>query len=70
MRKHKDKGDQYHFSYLHAVICIGNVAEANFGRELFIKLTTAWNVLNVGLGLRPGWPNTLFCDGTSKFNAH
>ena len=68
MRRHNDEADDFHFSDPHAVICIGNVAEADSGRELFINLTTAWNVLNLGRGLASGWPNTLCGDGTGKFS--
>jgi hypothetical protein len=59
MRRHNDEADEFHFSDPHAVICIGIVAEADFRRELFISLITAWNVLNIGHGLVSGWPNTL-----------
>ncbi len=68
IRRHNDKADEFHFSDPHAVICIGNVAEADLGRELFIKLITAWNVLNLWRGLVSGWPNTLYGDGTVKFS--
>jgi hypothetical protein len=54
MRRHNDEANDFHFSDPHAVICIGNVAEADSGRELFINLTTAWNVLNLGRGLASG----------------
>ena len=66
MRRHNS--DEAHFSDPHAVICIGNVDAANSGRELFINLTTVWNILNLGRGLASGWPNTLCGDGTGKFS--
>jgi hypothetical protein len=62
MRRHNDEADEFHFSDLNAVICIGNVAEADSGRnspEWFLNLTIAWNVCNIGRGLVSGWPNTL-----------
>ncbi len=58
--RHNDRADEFHFSDPHAAICVGNVAEADFGRELSINPTTAWNhVLNLWCGLVCGWPNTL-----------
>jgi hypothetical protein len=67
MRRHDDEADESHFSDLHALICIGNVSEADSGRALFINFTTAWNVLNLERGLVSGWPNTLCDEGTGTF---
>ncbi len=68
MRKHNDDGDDFHFFDPHQVICIGNVAEEDSDRELYINLTTIWFILYIARGLISGWPNTLCGDGTGKFS--
>ena len=48
VRWHNDEADEFHFSNPHQVICIGIVSEEDSGRELFMNLITAWNVLILG----------------------
>jgi hypothetical protein len=68
MCKHDYDSNDFLFSNPHAVICIGNAAPEDAGEEQFLNLTTVWNSLNLGLGLRTGWQNTMCRDGTGKLS--
>ena len=68
LRRHNDDEDDFHFSDPHKVFCIGNVAPESAGEEIFLNITSMWNILNLGRGLQSGWPNVLSGDGTGKIS--
>jgi hypothetical protein len=55
IRKHNN-GDE-HFSDLHQVFCIGNVALEAAGEELFLNISIVWSILHIARGHGSGWPN-------------
>ena len=59
----------HHFANVHEVLCIGNVAPAAAGEEIFLNLSTIWSILHIARGHVSGWPNCASGDGTGKISA-
>ena len=69
LRRHNDAEDDFHFSDPHEVFCIGNIDAEAAGEDIFLNITNAWSILNLGQGLESGWPNCLCGDGTGKISS-
>ena len=64
----KHNSGKHHFSDVHEVFCIGNVAVAAAGEEIFLNLSTIWSILHIARGHVSGWPNCPSGDDTGKIS--
>jgi hypothetical protein len=66
LRWHNDEAYDFHFSDMHKVFCIGNVAPEAEGEESFLDLANMWGIQDIARALESGWQVCMSGDGTGR----